>query len=312
MSASHFPENDPVDAADPLARAHLALSGLSVGDAFGQRYLMTSKHAHYVRNRLLFHCPWTFTDDTVMAVSIVECLATFGRIDQDALARAFARRYAAEPDRGYGAGAATLLEALASGGDWRQLAPKLFDGQGSMGNGSAMRVGPVGAYFADDLDRVVEQARLSAQVTHTHPDAQAGAIATALAAAFAWRSRNASAADRRSGLFSAVLAQTPDGPTKEGLRKADALPFDTPIHQAVATLGNGSWVTCQDTVPLCLWCAAGHLDSYVEALWTVAGAFGDMDTNCAIVGGIVALAVGPAGIPAQWFAWREPLPKFVM
>ena len=296
------------DPRELLARAKLSLAGLSVGDGFGQRYLGTSKHAHYVRNRLLFHCQWQYTDDTVMALSIVECLARFGRIDQDALAQAFARRYIAEPDRDYGMGAITLLEAVAAGGDWRVLAPQLFDGQGSIGNGSAMRVGPLGGYFADDLDLVVEQARLSAQVTHAHVDAQAGAIATALAAAFAWQSRAASIPERRRGLLPAVLARTPESPTKEGLAKAATLPFETPIHRAVDLLGNGSSITCRDTVPLCLWCAAMHLDSYVDALWTVAGAFGDMDTNCAIVGGIVALAVGPAGIPAQWLAWREPLP----
>ena len=133
---------------------------------------------------------WPYTDDTVMAVSIVDVLARCGRIDQDSLAQAFAQRFVQEPDRGYGPGAIGLLRQIADGGDWRSLSRGMFGGQGSYGNGSAMRVGPVGAYFADDLDACVSQARASALVTHAHPEAQAGAIAVALAAAVAWRSRS--------------------------------------------------------------------------------------------------------------------------
>jgi ADP-ribosylglycohydrolase len=50
-----------------------------------------------------------------------------------------------------------------------------------------MRVAPLGAYFADDLDKVVEQAERSAVTTHCHREAIAGAIAVGLAAALAWQ-----------------------------------------------------------------------------------------------------------------------------
>ena len=45
----------------------------------------------------------------------------------------------------------------------------------------------------------------------------------------------------------------------------------------------------------------------MNPMWTTASALGDVDTTCAIVGGIVALAVGSEGIPAEWLARREPL-----
>lgn len=48
---------------------------------------------------------------------------------------------------------------------------------------------PLGAWFADDLDRVVSEARASAEVTHFHPEGQAGAIAIAVAAAWAYQWR---------------------------------------------------------------------------------------------------------------------------
>src|SRR5580700_351423 len=47
----------------------------------------------------------------------------------------------------------------------------------------------LGAYFADDFEALLKQAHLSALITHSHPEGIAGAIAVALAAALAWRSR---------------------------------------------------------------------------------------------------------------------------
>jgi ADP-ribosylglycohydrolase len=56
-----------------------------------------------------------------------------------------------------------------------------------------------------------------------------------------------------------------------------------------------------------LWCAARHIDNFEEALWNTVSGLGDRDTTCAIVGGIVALAVGHAGIPSAFVEAREPL-----
>ena len=60
-------------------------------------------------------------------------------------------------------------------------------------------------------------------------------------------------------------------------------------------------------MPFALWCAARHLDDYEEALWLPDGGFGNRDTTCAIVAGIVACFVGTARIPAAWLQAREPL-----
>ena len=62
-----------------------------------------------------------------------------------------------------------------------------------------------------------------------------------------------------------------------------------------------------DTVPFTLWCAARHLDDFEAAMWTTVSGLGDRDTTCAIVGGIVALYVGAAGIPQEWQQARESL-----
>ena len=54
-------------------------------------------------------------------------------------------------------------------------------------------------------------------------------------------------------------------------------------------LGNGTALSAQDTVPYVLWCAAEQLYSHGHALWLTARGFGDVDTTCAMVGGIVEL-----------------------
>ena len=60
--------------------------------------------------------------------------------------------------RGYGAGAHDILDRITAGMPWSQSTRMAFDGQGSLGNGGAMRVAPLGAFFADDLDQAIAQA----------------------------------------------------------------------------------------------------------------------------------------------------------
>jgi ADP-ribosylglycohydrolase len=75
-------------------------------------------------------------------------------------------------------------------------------------------------------------------------------------------------------------------------------------------LGNGRAVAAHDTVPFTIWAAAQHRDDYEQAIWTTAAAGGDIDTTCAIVGGITGAGAGPGGIPQAWLRAAEPLPRW--
>jgi ADP-ribosylglycohydrolase len=191
---------------------------------------------------------------------------------------------------------------------WQAASEAVFAG-GSYGNGSAMRIAPLAGYFAEDAyPDIAEQARLSAGPTHAHPEGIAGAIAVALAGAYAWKHRETRALDAvKRGLFDVALANTSRSDVRRGIEPAAALAFDLSIETAASLLGNGRQITCQDTVPFCLWVAAHFLDDYQTALVRTIRGGGDIDTNCAIVGGIVALAVGVDGIPPDWLADREEL-----
>ncbi len=298
-----------------IEAARASLLGLAVGDAFGS--MLDGYGAELARRaakRLIsMKRPWKWTDDTAMALSIVEVLEQHAAIDPDALAAAFARRFARDPERGYGAGAYGLLSRVAQGVPWRDEVVRMFGGKGSFGNGAAMRAAPIGAYFAPDLERVRVEALRSAEPTHAHPDGAAGAVAVAIAAALA------RAGVAGNALIAEVARWTPEGPTRDGLVRARELGVAFDVIAAGEELGTGSNVTSRDTVPFSVWIAARHAGSYEEALWTACAHPGlelagnalslfaiDRDTVGAIVGGIVASATGVDGIPLLWREATEP------
>lgn len=300
------PPNVPCDDHLRSVRAMLSLEGLSIGDAFGERFFVRGAEEMIAR-RWLPAPVWTWTDDTEMATAIVRVLHERGGVDQDALAAEFARRFVANPYRGYGRGMHWLLQCISEGIPWAYEAPRLFDGSGSMGNGAAMRVAPLGAWYADDYERAAEAADASAAVTHHHREGRAGAVAVAVAAAWACRAGEDDAVCDPAGLFAEVLGHVSAGAVRDGIARAAELPAGAPVAEAVRLLGNGSAVTAADTVPFCLWCAARHIGDYAAALWATVSGLGDRDTTCAIVGGIVALSAGEDDIPADWRDAREPL-----
>ncbi|MGF1428101.1 ADP-ribosylglycohydrolase family protein [Kitasatospora sp. LaBMicrA B282] len=289
-----------------------SLQGLTLGDAFGDRWfpLKPDEAELELAARAVRPAPWGWTDDSAMALVLTYHLAEYGEVRQDALAREFAAAYTADPGRKYGPSMHRVLREIEEGRDWRAITSAAFGGQGSHGNGAAMRVAPLGAHFAADLAAVADQAHRSTLVTHFHPEAAAGALAVALAAALAARSRG-SAAPTRAELLTEVAALLPDSDVRSGLRVAARLPVTASVRHAAVVLGSGLQLSAQDTVPFALWAAAGHLDDLPAALWTTLGGWGDMDTTCAIAGGVVAARTGVAGVPAQWLAAREALPGWV-
>lgn len=291
------------DHAIRIARARRSLEGLATGDAFGERFFgATEDVTPRIRSRILPKGPWPYTDDTAMALSIFELLEARGGIDEADLAARFAARYARDPMRGYGAMAHRILRELQTGLPWRLASSQAFGGQGSKGNGSAMRAGPIGGYFCDSLPRVAEEARRSAVVTHYHPEGQAGAIAVAVAAGYA-------ADQEASGekLLQTVVGLVPPGATRAGIEHAASIPFTADVMVAVEALGNGSHAMAEDTVPFALWCAARHLGHLEEALWTTVSGLGDRDTTCAIVGSIVSMFDRGHPLPTTWLDARESL-----
>ena len=231
--------------------AKLCLNGLSIGDALGT---MLAWQPELVRVRQTPAPSWYFTDDTVMGICITRSLEMNGTINQDDLARRFAQEYALDPNRGYGNGAHQILRSICNGESWRSASGNVFRGSGSMGNGAAMRVGPLGAYFHDSPNVAAEQAELSAEVTHSYLEGKAGAITVAVAAALAaaWFLEGTVALNQHR-LIADILPFVPASITKDVIQQALTIPMNSPIDEVTALLGCGENILSQDTVPFCLW-----------------------------------------------------------
>lgn len=297
---------------DNLDRAYASLIGLWVGDAFGCEYEFDSydwfrpKRAEQTRE--LPPPIWRYTDDTLMALSVYAVLRQFGEVDSSKLAESFGEHF--DIDRGYGSGAEKLIFDIREGGDWKALSEAMFDGTGSFGNGSAMRVAPIGAYFADEMDAVVENARRSSIVTHTHPDGIAGAIAIAVASAQASLFSQKNITPDAKIFWETILNHTPESKVRETIEKASKLGTIS-TEKAGKVLGSGWDVSAVDTVPFALWIAIHHMTDFDEALWQAISVGGDADTIGAMVGGIIVSYGGVNCIPQNWIDRCEPLPDWV-
>lgn len=133
-----------------------AIAGDVIGSIYESRPVKTTEFP-------LFTDRSCFTDDTVLTVAVAFAIMTDG--DYGAALRIFGRLY---PLAGYGG----FFQAWLAQDD-----PEPYN---SWGNGSAMRVSPVGLAF-DGVDKVIDEAESCAEVTHNHPEGIKGAQAMALA-----------------------------------------------------------------------------------------------------------------------------------
>ncbi|MEU1178913.1 ADP-ribosylglycohydrolase family protein [Streptomyces sp. NPDC005820] len=286
-----------------------SLEGLVLGDAFGDGWFLRSEEDRegLWAARELRPAPWPWTDDSAMAFVLCAHLAEHGEVLEDELAREFAAAYERDPDRGYGPSMHGVLRRIGEGEYWREVTTGAFGGQGSHGNGAAMRVAPLGAWFHDRPALAARLAFLSALTTHANREATAGAVAVAVAASLAAASAEEEA-PQRAEFLREVARYVPDSEVRSRLSVAADFPERTSIRHAVSVLGSGTQLSAQDTVPFALWSAAGHLDDLTEALWQTVGGWGDRDTTCAIAGGVVAARTGTGAVPAVWREACEEIP----
>jgi ADP-ribosylglycohydrolase len=289
-----------------LDLAKISLLGLSIGDALGETYFgPTEVIEDRIKTGALQEGQWFFTDDTVMGIGIYTILSRFGAIDQDELAKEFAANYALDNNRGYGGTAQRILRDIAAGTHWEEASSGVFDGMGSSGNGAAMRSGPIGAYFYEDVEEVINQAILAAEVTHAHLEGIAGGIAVALAACICTQYGLKGEFLPADKFYDFIIEYMPDSEVKAKIQKAKALPASYDVRTIVSVLGNGTSLLAPDTVPFALWCAANHTNSYPDAIRTGISGLGDRDTIAAIIGSIVVLSAGSNNIPEQWMEQAE-------
>lgn len=142
------------------------MTGAVIGDIIGSRF---EKNNVKSKDFELFTKQSRYTDDTVLTMAIADCI--LNSKDYERTVKRYGRSY---PLAGYGSTFKKWLAGIIRGP------------YNSWGNGSAMRVSPIGFAF-DDEEQVLEEAKRSAEITHNHEEGIKGAQAIAIAVSFARR-----------------------------------------------------------------------------------------------------------------------------
>ena len=222
-----------------------AIAGDIIGSPYEHRQIKTTDFP-------LFGPGCTVTDDSVLTVATAEALLE----DRDFAGhyRSYARRY---PHAGYGG----MFIGWAADGEAGPY--------NSYGNGSAMRVSPVG-WYARSRDEVLELAAASARVTHNHPEGVKGAHAVALAI---WLAREKQSGEDIAGEITEEFG------------------YDLSLPVADIRKTYGFDVTCQGSVPQALRSAI-QASSLEEAVRLAVSLGGDADTQACIAGSVAEARFG--------------------
>jgi ADP-ribosylglycohydrolase len=160
------------------------LLGVAIGDVLGapfEGHLRTAIHSRFdsfdeflKNNKNLF---FTHTDDTQLTLHTAEALIEGKGFDIDVFIDEYIK-WLDDPPIGAGYGCISSIRKLRQGISWKEASSN------SGGNGTAMRVSPIGLFYCEDIDKLISSAIKSSQITHMHPAASAGAVVTAKAVAY--------------------------------------------------------------------------------------------------------------------------------
>src|ERR671922_1452996 len=266
-----------------------ALLGTFVGDALGMPYEGMSPTAVPERLDMVEarRGRGSYTDDTEMMIVLAESLLEHGSVDEERLAQAFVERF--DPSRGYGAGTLEVLAGWRRGVPVDTAAQRLFGGEGSLGNGAAMRIAPIAVLFADSPDELQAQAQRSARLTHAHPLAVDAAVVQAVAVAAALRGESILAAARAAAGHS-VMARRLD-------RAGELVGSELGPSEVGELLGNSAFG--HESVPTAIFAVAAQR-GFEQAVSFAVRCGGDTDTLGAMAGALAGATYGSRSIPARW------------
>ncbi|MBW1805689.1 MAG: ADP-ribosylglycohydrolase family protein [Deltaproteobacteria bacterium] len=228
--------------------------GAITGDIIGSVY---EGYGIKTKEFPLFDPRCRFTDDTVLTIAVAK--AILDNIDYTIAVKEIGRKY---PNAGYGG---TFIQWLFSDDS---------EPYNSWGNGSAMRVSPVGFAF-NTREKVLEEAKKTAEITHNHPEGIKGAQATAL---------------------SVFLARTGHAKSriKDDLQTTFGYDLDRTINEIRPAYSFD--VSCQGSVPESI-IAFLDSDSFEDAVRNAISLGGDSDTMACIAGAVAEAHYG--GVPEE-------------
>lgn len=272
-----------------------SLLGLAIGDALGMPF--EGMPAHTICDRF---GPVTeflagqglgagqYTDDTKMMLRIAESMLEKGYVDPEDVARRFVAWYDTGDLRGIGH---TCLEAILNlkrGIHWTESGRR---GKWAAGNGTAMRIAPVGLIDCRDLDRLREDCHATSIITHNNFEAVAGATAVAYAITRLVKGE----VETSTLLLETAAFIGPSGVARNLGQAQYLLSANTPTDEALAVLGTSGYVV--ETVASALYCFSKTPGDFVTTVSSAVMGGGDTDTTAAIAGAISGAYNGVSNIP---------------
>lgn len=282
-----------------------AILGSFLGDAFGAGFEGMSPNGAISRMSTLSETfPRTYTDDTDMTLALTESIVESGKVDPEDIANKFSQR--CDLTRGYGIGTIKAVHALRAGAAWHQVSRVVFE-KGSFGNGAAMRVSAVGLFYHHDLEVLQRAAMDQANVTHTHPLGQWGAVMQASSVGLAFLQDPRKPLKKEEILIELREILWP-GPVEyqKALNEMEnifTLGKKIEAKEIVRRLGNG--IEAHRSVPSASYLALTYSPDFQDAIRAAISLGGDTDTIAGMVGAIVGAHVGERGLPEEWVEQLE-------
>ena len=245
-----------------------------------------------------------YSDDTQLARELLQSYAEWGRFGPEDYARRIATIFSEGRIVGRGKATEEAAKRLARGVPWNEAGTP----PPSAGNGSAMRAGPIGLLFYDDLDGLVRAAHEQGFITHRDPRCSAGAIAIAGAVALALSESSIERLDFL-GRLSELTARM-KAPFADDLMRLSGW-LTLPPEQAVSRISRVGLERKLDegwdeitpfVVPSVLWSLYSFLrspDDYWQTIRTAIVVGGDVDTTAAMAGAISGAHLGLTAIPRK-------------
>lgn len=296
-----------------MTKIQAAVVGQAIGDAAGSPFEFVDANNRELqawKGELRFSNVWhlkagQYTDDTKMALYLGESIAREGRFDAKSVAEAYVAWVRTGDLRGIGSTCGASIRKYSAE---RNLDTCGAEGKYAAGNGTAMRVSPIGL-ASRNLPELVQSAIADANLTHRNRDAQAGSIAIALAVRLLARVEDPSPAAARAVVQKVLATFRLLGTTysrtlvcaaiKRALKLADD---GVAAPRALLELGTGGWVV--HTVGASFFCLLATR-TFRDAVVTAVKGGGDADTTGAVVGALAGAFYGLQGIPADYLATVE-------
>jgi len=274
-----------------------SLLGLALGDTLGE-LAFTARSRRRLEESLKSLDHLSYTDDTAMAIALAQSLLQEKDLHPQSLGKCFHEAYLQEPWRGYGPGPRRIFSLVTKTGlSYLEAAQKLYRGQGSLGNGAAMRIAPVSLFFLEHPE-LEAKARLSAAVTHAHPVGQDGAVVLARAVAEVIKLRPPTGLNK-VGLITLLLTIAQTEEIREKLHQIiKLLEKEAGLKEAASLLGTS--VIVQESMPYALYAFLSHPTNFKEALLAAILQGGDRDTIGAMTGALAGAYLGIKALPKEW------------